>query len=651
MQNPYSRNMLKDPDYRDSDRVSMEPEKTLYNEQRFRQAIEDSLPSGIAVMDESGRQIYVNNTFCQLVGWSAEELNGMTPPFIYWASEDTDNINRALELTLNNNAPPEGFKLLFRHKSGMIIPVKVLIRPFMQEDNKTFWLANVIDETEQQIREDALKDSEILLSSTMESLRDTIIFALDRDYRYLVFNKAHSEGMKFAYGTNIKKGSNMLDYITVEKERNILKANFDRAMAGESISFIQTFGDMNIGYYEVFVDPIRNEKNEIIGCSSAARNISQRKQIEQDLKESETKFREILDQIYDAIIVFDEKGKIVIWNKGSEKLSGIKASDAINKNMADIYARIMPPENRNMDNIENTIQDIINLRNPELFNTIADHEIVMTDAPFRRKVQSNTFPIHFDGYNLFCSVIRDVTEKKRYESELLRISQDKDKFYSALAQYIYTPFSTLHNFTKVMTVEMDSLPIKELQKMAIMMRKSASNLYSLLDNLLQWTKMNQGKIHYSPEKLDFTNTSQDALSILKSNAESKNIRISLTENGNISVYADPFMLKTILRNIVLHLIRCMQEEGDIKISAVNSSPKITVAVSYNGKGLLASDLSAFFSTQEINTAITSAEEKGTALGLWLTKEFVEKNGGNIWVEREEEYPAIIKFTLPSSEII
>jgi len=106
-----------------------------------------------------------------------------------------------------------------------------------------------------------------------------------------------------------------------------------------------------------------------------------------------------------------------------------------------------------------------------------------------------------------------------------------------------------------MAVEMDTLPIKEFQKMAVMMSKSATNLYSLLDNLLQWTRMNQGKIAFKPEKLNFIKTSQDALSILKPNADLKNIKINHFANEEITVFADVFMIKTILRNLVSNAIK------------------------------------------------------------------------------------------------
>ncbi len=648
MNNNDAENRLRDLEFELKNLDSQAADQSLKKEKKFRKAIEDTLPSGIAVIDDKGRQIYVNRSFCDMVGRNKDELLGIHPPYIYWAQHDMTNINKAMELTLNNKAPKEGFDLIFCHKSGKFIPVKVVIMPFIQDDGKTFWLANVVDTTEQKAKEEALKESQMLLKSSIESLKDTTIFSIDRNYNYLLFNKAHQDAMKFAYDKEIKTGMNLLECITIEKEKKLLKDNFDRALSGESVSIIQTFGEINIAYYEVFLNPILNENNEIVGCTGLARNINERTSLEHELRESEAKFREIIDQINDGITVFDERGKILIWNKGSENISGIKSEEAINKNIVDVRYQFSPPDSKDRTKIEDRIKSIVTFQAPETLNRIIENEIISRNPPYKRNVQSNTFPIQMEGYNLFCSVIRDVTETKRYEKELVRISEDKDKFYSAIAQYLYAPFSTFHNFTKVMTVEMDSLPIKELQKMAVIMRKSATNLYSLLDNLLQWTKMNQGKITFNPQKLDLLSTSQDALSILISNAEMKNIRINHHTKEEITVFADIFMLKTILRNLVSHVIKCTKKDAEIDISAFETPPDITVSVLDKSSGVSADDLANLLTASEIYTAINTAEEKGTALGLLLSKEFIEKHGGRIWVENSNGDGTSIKFTLPTS---
>jgi PAS domain S-box-containing protein len=486
----------------------------------FRQAVENAIPSGIAVIDDTGKQVYVNRAFCKMVGWHEDELLEKYPPYVYWAKQETENINKAFKQTLDNNAPEEGFDLVFSHKTGKLIPVNVIISSFVQENNKKFWLANVID-------------------------------------------------------------------------------------------------------------------------------ITGRKQTELALKESETKFREIIDQINDIIIVFDEQGKIIIWNKGAEKICGLKADDILNKSIVDIQYQFTPEKYQDKTLIENKIKGIVTLQTPEIFNQIIDSEIITSDSENLRNIQSTVFPIKLNGYHLFCTVIRDTTEIKQYEKEMLRISADKDKFYSIIAQYLYNPFNLFHNFSKMMAEELDNLSIKEIQRMVVTMSKSATNLYSLLDNLLQFTRINQGKTAFSPQKFNFNNTAKDAIGILKQNADAKDISINFTGSEMINVSADIFMFKTILRNLVSNAIKFTGNNGKIDIYALQTNSVVTVTVKDSGIGILPDYMTKLFNISQIHTTLGRAEEKGTTLGLLLCKEFVEKHGGKIWVESEYGKGSVFNFTLPS----
>jgi PAS domain S-box-containing protein len=518
----------------DVNRISeLEPGESNFNspvvpsifqkEMLFRQAIENSIPCGIAVVNDKGKQVYVNHSFCKMFGWDADELLGKHPPYLYWAQQDIENINKAMMLTLESKAPKEGFDLIFCHKSGKQIPVNVIISSFEQEDNKTYWLASVIDVTE-------------------------------------------------------------------------------------------------------------------------------RKQAEMALKESEAKFNEIINQIDDIIIVFDEQGKIVIWNKGAEKICGLKADEILNKSIVDIQYQFTPAPNNDMAIIESTINKIITFQTPELFNQIIDSEIVDPNSKNIRNIQSKIFPIELNGYHLFCTLIRDTTEIKQYEKEILRISADKDKFYSIIAQYLYNPFNLFHNFSKMMAEELDTMSIREIQKMVTTMSKSATNLFSLLDNMLQFTRINQGKISFNPQNLNFNKTSRDAIAILKTNADAKNIKIIYSASDDITVFADVFMLKTILRNLVSNAIKFSENDGHVEISAHQTPSDITISILDNGIGITPEYLKKLFSISQIHTTLGTSEEKGTTLGLLLCKEFVEKHGGKIWVESNHRTGSEFKFTLPVSGV-
>ena len=628
--------------------AGLEYAESLRKEISFRKAIENAIPSGIAVVDDKGKQLYVNQAFCKMVGWDEDELIGKRPPYPYWSSQGMKNIEESFRRTILNQAPAEGFELVFCHRSGKLIDVNVTISSFLQDDGRTFYLANVVDITERKKAEEEVKKSHLLLKSSIESQKDTIIFSVDRDYNYLYFNNAHFAAMKNLYNIDVSAGMNFLKSISIDVDRNLIKTNFDLALKGESGSFIQYFGEDRNECYECFFNPVLNESNEVVACTGLARNITERRQSEQALKESEAKFKEIINQIHEAIIVFDEQGEVIIWNKGAENVSGIKTEDAVSKSIVDIRHQITPVQERDKQQLEKMIQAVLQQKSPDLFNKIIDSEIIPMNSDSLKNVQTILFPIKLEQCHLFCMVVRDTTEIKQYERELLRISEDKDKFYSMIAQYLYNPFNLFHGFTKMIVEELDTLSIREIQKMVVTMSKSATNLYTLLDNLLQWTRMHQGKIMFKPQKVNFLIISMDAISILKPNIESKKLTVSHSADSELTVYADTYMLKTILRNLVTNAIRTTRDEGQIEISAIHRDSTITVTVSDDGIEKSPGYLTKLFDSSEMHATLGLAEEKGSTLGLMLCKDFVEKHGGKIWVDTKKGSGYDFKFTLPST---
>jgi PAS domain S-box-containing protein len=132
-----------------------------------------------------------------------------------------------------------------------------------------------------------LNQSKMLLKASLESQNDMILLSIGPDYCYLYFNKIHSDIMKAVYGVNIKIGMNILDCITVDADRAAAKENYDRALRGESHTNIRTYGDTTSATFESFFNPIKNEKNEIIGATAMARDISERLKNEKELQKAQ----------------------------------------------------------------------------------------------------------------------------------------------------------------------------------------------------------------------------------------------------------------------------------------------------------------------------------------------------------------------------
>jgi PAS domain S-box-containing protein len=152
-------------------------------------------------------------------------------------------------------------------------------------------LLTVVDITIRKRAEKELKNSQLLMRSGIESQRETILVAMDLNYRYLYFNKTHSALMKSGYNVVIEPGMNMLDCISSENDRQLARENCERAMHGESFSEIRRFGITEIDWYESYYNPILNDKNEIVGVTILARNINRRILAEESLKNSEELLR------------------------------------------------------------------------------------------------------------------------------------------------------------------------------------------------------------------------------------------------------------------------------------------------------------------------------------------------------------------------
>jgi two-component system sensor histidine kinase/response regulator len=182
--------------------------------------------------------------------------------------------------------------------------------------------------------------------------------------------------------------------------------------------------------------------------------------------------------------------------------------------------------------------------------------------------------------------------------------------------------------------------------MAGMMSKSASNLYNLLDNLLQWTRMKQGKISFQPQNLNLKKASEEAVSILKPAAFSKNFSINHFIEDEVDVYADLYMLKTILRNLVTSAIKFSDGDGQIDIFARQTTSATMVSVFSENINIDTEQFVNLFDKSQTHSVIGAAEEKGTVLGLLLCKEFVEKHGGQISVDNHTGKGIEFQFTLP-----
>jgi len=240
----------------------------------------------------------------------------------------------------------------------------------------------------------------------------------------------------------------------------------------------------------------------------------------------------------------------------------------------------------------------------------------------------------------------DLQQKKKILKELIAT---KDKFFSIIAHDLRSPLNQLLGLSEILQKEIESDRTAEVLKLANLMNKSAKSGRSLLENLLEWSRSQTGSINISPEVLVVSKFAKEVIALNGDNALQKSISIKNKINKYITAYADGNMIKTILRNLISNGIKFTQNGGEIILDASVSEHSVTVTVSDSGIGLAKDDISKLFKIDINPKTIGNSSEKGTGLGLILCKEFVEINGGQIWVESEIGKGSSFHFSLPLSK--
>jgi signal transduction histidine kinase len=236
------------------------------------------------------------------------------------------------------------------------------------------------------------------------------------------------------------------------------------------------------------------------------------------------------------------------------------------------------------------------------------------------------------------------------EKQLKEINDTKNKFFSIIAHDLITPFNALLGFTELLVEEAKSYHKEEIKKYGQFISQSAKKLYQLLENLLQWSRSQRGIIDFHPEFFDLSKTVGNLVTFFELSARKKKISITEDLKGGNLVYADETLVSTIIRNLINNAIKFTNSGGWVKITSKEKDEYIEVAVSDNGIGIKKENIQELFKIDTQYTRNGTSGEHGTGLGLIITREFVEKNGGQIRVESEEQKGSTFIFTLPKKPL-
>jgi PAS domain S-box-containing protein len=305
---------MKQPTHKAKETLKGNKPKQPHSRKMLQKIMDQSLDV-ICTIDEKGRFIQVSKASKQVWGYEAEEL--INKRYIDFVLEEDQFKTNEADARIRAGVDTRNFENRYIRKNKSIVHIVWSAR---WDDKEKMMYAIARDASEKKEAEEKIKETEVLLQSSIESAKDINILAIDKNYKYLYFNSTHKKVMFRTYGKEIKEGINILDCIANDEDRKITKINIDRALNGESHLVEGEYGGLDRFYYEIRYNPIFNDKNEIIGTTAFASDITARKKAEEQLKKSEEKFRSVIERISDAFVALDQNWCYTYMNKRAGEL-------------------------------------------------------------------------------------------------------------------------------------------------------------------------------------------------------------------------------------------------------------------------------------------------------------------------------------------
>ncbi len=241
---------------------------------------------------------------------------------------------------------------------------------------------------------------------------------------------------------------------------------------------------------------------------------------------------------------------------------------------------------------------------------------------------------------------KTLIQLKKANDSLNEANAAKDKFLSIIAHDLKNPFSVLLGFSDLLAQNLDDYDVQNVKEMISAIHQTSYQTYQLLEDLLLWSRSQLGKLSFHPEGVSLYEACQSVFELLEPLAQQKQIHIHYDVPQKLCVVADVGMLRTILRNLLSNAIKFTPQYGTVNLSVSIDHHYVEIAVTDTGIGMNESIQSKLWSlTSSVSRCGTNGEE-GTGLGLQLCKEFVEKQGGKIWVDSVENKGSRFVFTLP-----
>jgi|GEM_PF-768939 len=605
------------------------------SEAKFRSLFDQS-PVGMVIVGFDKRFVKANFAFCKFLGYQKNEIIGNSIANITHP-DDVDIGMMELKQLLKDELESFQVQKRYLRKDGKIMWGETTVRLVRDETGKPLYFLPVIqDITERKAAEERLRMKEEKYRTLFENMSQGVFYQLANG----VITDANDAALQM-FGLNydelIGKTSHDPTWIVVDETGEKLPPDQHPSMKAFNTGkpcrneIIGLYNQVNESYRWVIVNAIPQFiTREMKPCQVfvSMHEITDRVRTTEALRNSESHARALIDAIPDMMFRIDKKGEFIDYEASQDQLY-YKDDIIIGKNCLEI----LPPELAAI-----TLENIgLAIKSGQM--QVYEYQLTISgDAP--SEFEARMVPA---SSNDVVVIVRDVTEERKNAREILNVNQklreanaEKDKFFSIIAHDLKSPFNVFLGATELIKSEFNVLSADQILSLIGSLHGSAKKLYELLENLLEWSRMQRGVFSFEPKEIHLHEFITETQELMLEMAANKNIIFKINVPKGIKIFADTKMLNSLLRNLISNAVKFTQSGGRIIIAAQKiSNNLIEISVIDNGIGMPPETMQNLFSLTENTNRPGTEGEPSVGLGLLLCNEFAKWHGSEIYVESEE----------------
>ena len=470
------------------------------------------------------------------------------------------------------------------------------------------------------------------LIAQLEHTNDRL-WSIDRELNCTCVNQNMSQDYLRAFGHEMAVGSNVL-FNVPEPINSIWKGRYERALNGEKFTIVDQFEIEGVPeYVEVNFYPIR-ENGEVVSIACSSKDISIGKRAELQLKQSEANLNAQIENTSDSIWSVDDQYRMMTMNSVFKReFDRIFSCDLqVGKRVIDF----LPEPHKSiwkerydkaLSGKKFDIVETFEFENPPVYTEISYNPVIVEDE--------------IVGVACFT---RDITALKTSEVELKNALASRDKLFSVIAHDLRGPIANVHQLSKLLKKQKGD--IENHGEALELLSNSSVSVYRLLDNLLNWALSQRGIIELNPKNHQFKGLVNDALEAYSINADLKKLKVEICIDEEISAFVDKPTITSVISNLFNNAIKYTNEGGKISFYSVVDGGKIKFQIKDSGIGMSPQQIESILNKDTLNSTLGTSREKGTGLGLVLSKEFIHLNNGKLNIISEEDKGSTFEIILP-----